>query len=237
MNIVQRSLEIINAANSLGITLRLLGGNAVAILSYPTHPKLERVPNDIDLIGYGKESSRIIKLMTGFAEPDKRFNALHGQSRLRFIDGELKVKIDVFLDIFRESHVLPLGKRLGFYSPTVPPSDLLMTKLQIWAITEKDLKDIAALLLKLNLGEIDSRETISIKRIIELTSSDWGLYKTSLINLGKVLDYVRGIGIDGIEERVSIIASKMESSPKSIKWRLRSLIGERIKWYEEPEEA
>jgi len=119
----------------------------------------------------------------------------------------------------------------------VPPSDLLMTKLQIWAITEKDLKDIAALLLKLNLGETDSRETISIKRIIELTSSDWGLYKTSLINLGKVLDYVRGIGIDGIEERVSIIASKMESSPKSIKWRLRSLIGERIKWYEEPEEA
>lgn len=237
MNITQRSLEIINTANSLGITLRLLGGNAVAILSYPTHPKLERVPNDIDLIGYGRESSRIMKLMTSIAEPDKRFNALHGQSRLRFIDGELKVKIDIFLDIFKESHVLPIGKRLKLYSPTVPPSDLLMTKLQIWEITEKDLKDIAALLLRLNLGESDSRETISLKRIVELTSSDWGLYKTSLINLGKTLDYVRGIGVNGIEEKISVIVSRIESSSKSLRWRLRSIIGERIKWYEEPEET
>jgi len=48
--------------------------------------------------------------------------------------------IDIFLDKFRMDHTLDFRKRLKLDNLTIPVTDLLLTKLQIVRIAEKDLK-------------------------------------------------------------------------------------------------
>ncbi|MGC9135279.1 nucleotidyltransferase family protein [Caldivirga sp.] len=243
---VELGLRIVNSSEEKGVPVRLLGGVAVYILAsavYPKVPSLSRIPKDIDLVAHAKDSSRLTSLMENMGiEADKRFNALHGYERLMFREPSSGTRIDVFLDVFRESHVINLKDRLEVFKPTIPPSDLLLTKLQIWSISERDIKDIIALLLKFKVGSSDSVSELDANRLISLTSNDWGLYKTVIVNLSRVTDYVKGHGelaeISGeVIGKINDIRFKVEKAPKSIKWRLRSLIGERVKWYEEPEEV
>lgn len=155
----------------------------------------------------------------------------------------MSMKIDIFLEIFRESHVIELRDRLEKFSPTIPPSDLLMTKLQIWEINEKDLKDIVAMMYKFELGDKDDASTIDLGRIIELTSDDWGgLYKTTTVNIERTLNYLNTIDLpskakDRVASNLIRIREAMDKAPKSMKWKMRAAIGERVRWYETPEEA
>ena len=245
-DIVKRGLGIVDECERRGVVVRLLGGVAVYLLVsdiYSNVPFLSRTPKDIDLAAHGKDSGALTKILTelGF-EPDKMFNALHGYERLRFTDKLTGARVDVFLDVFRESHVISLKDRLELFKPTIPPSDLLLTKLQIWRISERDVKDIVAMLIKFKLSDRDSLNEIDASRIVGLTSDDWGLYKTTMINLSRVIEYVNSVPeLSGIKaevaRKVSELSQAIEKAPKSIKWRLRSIIGERVRWYEEPEEV
>lgn len=245
-DIVERGLGIVDECERRGVVVRLLGGVAVYLLVsdiYSNVPFLSRTPKDIDLAAHGKDSGALTKTLTelGF-EPDKMFNALHGYERLRFTDKLTGARVDVFLDVFRESHVISLKDRLELFKPTIPPSDLLLTKLQIWRISERDVKDIVAMLIKFKLSDRDSLNEIDAGRIVGLTSGDWGLYKTTMINLSRVIEYVNSVPeLSGIKaevaRKVSELSQAIEKAPKSIKWRLRSIIGERVRWYEEPEEV
>ncbi len=154
----------------------------------------------------------------------------------------MNVRVDVFLDIFRESHVIELKDRLERFSPTLPPSDLLMTKFQIWEINEKDLKDIIAMLYKFELGDRDDMNTIDLGRIIELTSDNWGLYKTTTVNLDRTINYMNNADLpskvkDRVMSNIDRLRQSIEKAPKSMKWKMRAAIGERVRWYETPEEA
>jgi hypothetical protein len=243
---VELGLKIVNECEGRGIVARLLGGVAVYVLAsdvYGKVPPLARTPKDIDLVAHAKDSGRLTEVLEGIGmEPDRRFNALHGYERLMFRDPASGARIDVFLDVFRESHTINLRDRLELFKPTIPPSDLLMTKLQIWRISERDIKDLITLLFKFRLGNTDTTEELDINRIIKLTSNDWGLYKTTIVNLGRVTEYlVSSKELEGTKGevigKVNDLLGKINSAPKSIRWRLRSIIGERVKWYEEPEEV
>ncbi|MCG2887659.1 MAG: hypothetical protein L7G98_06850 [Vulcanisaeta sp.] len=241
-----RGLMLVDTCARNNVICRLLGGVAIYYLVrdvYLEIPSLAREPKDIDLAGRRRESHKLTRALESVGlVADKRFNALHGWERLRFMDPKFNIRIDVFLDVFRESHVIDLSGRLERFSPTIPPSDLLMTKLQIWEINEKDIKDIIAMLYKFELGDKDTNDTIDLGRITQLTSNDWGLYKTTTINLERTINYMNTIELPSrVRERVLNNVGKLrqaiEKAPKTIKWRLRAIIGERVKWYETPEEA
>ena len=242
---VQLGVKLIEACREKGITARLLGGVAVYLLVkevYTRLPSLARSPKDVDLISLSKESDRLSKIFSDLGlQGDRRFNALHGHERLRFLDPS-GIKVDVFLDAFRESHTLPLKERLRVFEPTIPPSDLLLTKLQIWQITERDLRDLVAIFLKFKLSSRDSGEEVDLRWIAKLTGEDWGLYRTLTVNLDRLVNYVDSLEdlreLRGeVERKVRELRGEVERAPKSVKWRMRALIGERMKWYEEPEEA
>ncbi|WP_243666607.1 hypothetical protein [Vulcanisaeta sp. JCM 16159] len=206
-------------------------------------PALIREPKDIDIAAHRRDSGKLTKTLEELGlRADVRFNALHGAERLRFFDTQMNMRIDVFLDIFRESHVIELKDRLERFSPTIPPSDLLMTKFQIWEINEKDLKDIIAMMYRFELGDKDDANTIDLGRIIELTSDDWGLYKTTTVNIERTLNYLKTIDLPGkVKDKVinnlNRMKEAMDKAPKSMKWKMRAAIGEKVKWYETPEEA
>ncbi|BDC19010.1 hypothetical protein HS5_19000 [Acidianus sp. HS-5] len=171
-------------------------------------------------------------------EANKRFNALHGYNRLMFYDPVLNSTIDVFLDEFVMCHKLILKDRLKVYYPSIPPSDLLLTKMQIISLTENDKKDIAALLYDFEIGDKDKDRILDGNYIAKLLSDDWGFYKTFTINHDRMKEYLKGNPYaQNVLPKLDKLREMIESHPKSLKWKMRAKIGEKVKWYEEPEEV
>lgn len=219
--------------------LRLIGGAAVAVIAPKGSELFSRTYKDADYFGLSSQRKEITSLLEGLnMEPNKRFNALHGYNRLMFYDPVLNSTIDVFLDEFVMCHKLILKDRLKIYYPSIPPSDLLLTKMQIINLTENDKKDIAALLYDFEIGDKDEDKTLDGNYIAKLLSEDWGFYKTFTINHDRMKEYLKGnTYAPNILPKLDKLREMIESHPKSLKWKMRAKVGERVKWYEEPEEV
>ncbi len=241
-NIEQEARRIVAAAEAQGITLRLLGGLAIRLHApSATHRALERAYPDIDLATDAR-SQAVESLIAGLGyAPDRQFNLLHGSSRLLFYDESHGRQVDVFVGRFEMCHRLPITERLALESLTLPLAELLLTKLQIVQLNEKDLRDVAALLLDHPVGDSDA-ETINAAYIARLLANDWGLWRTITLNLDKARAFADSSGLDEsqkgvIRERIESLLAAIEAAPKSFKWKSRAAIGERKRWYELPEEV
>ncbi|ADX86688.1 hypothetical protein [Saccharolobus islandicus] len=237
--LLNRAIEVIDKANNEGITLRVIGGAAIALIAKKGSELYPRVYKDIDYFGLSSQSSKISKFLEGIGLiPNKRFNALHGHTRLMFFDPIINSTVDVFLDEFIMCHKLVLKDRLRIMKYTIPTSDLFLTKMQIIQLTENDEKDIAALLYDVELGERDDEKTMDYNYIAKILSEDWGFYKTYTINHEKILKFlINDKNREIIEPKLLKLREIIEKHPKSIKWKMRAKIGEKVKWYEEPEEV
>ena len=231
---LSRAKDIIDNARKRGFHLRLIGGAAVAILAPRGSSIFYRQYKDLDLVGYSKDRRGIEDLAQEMGlEPNKRFNALYGHMRLMLYDPVLNAPIDVLLDKFEMCHAIDLRGRLELLPYTIPPSDLLLTKLQICKMTPNDILDVKALLTDLNLGDRDSETTIDVGRIVSILSDDWGFYTTVTDNLKALIEHGEG----AIREKLESLLKAIEESPKSLKWKARAKIGRKMKWYKEPEEV
>ena len=101
---------------------------------------------------------------------------MQGDRRLYFYDTENGRQVDVFIDSIRMSHVIDLRDRLDHDGPCASPSDLLLSKLQIFEVNRKDLVDLTALLLDHPVAG-NGDEAIDAAYIARLTADDWGLYR------------------------------------------------------------
>jgi hypothetical protein len=140
-------------------------------------------------------------------------------------------------------HKLPMNGRIQLDSVTVPLAELFLSKAQIVELNHKDALDIASLLLYNETGATDEGR-INLEYIAKLCGQDWGLYKTTSINLKRVEDVVRDQGLNLTEaerglilNRLSEIAHTFETMPKSLAWQMRDKVGTRVRWYEEVEEV
>jgi hypothetical protein len=242
-DIAAAAQHIIAAATEQGLTLRLLGGLAIRLHSpSATHRTFARAYPDIDLATPRREGQAVEQLLSALGyTPDKSFNLLNGASRLLFYDPVYNRQIDVFVGSFEMCHRIPITERLQLEPLTLPLAELLLTKLQIVQINEKDLRDLLALLLDHPLGATD-QETINVARISQLCGSDWGLWKTITINLDTLRSFVVSYALDEadrqtIQTRIDDLRQALDAAPKSLKWKTRAVIGERLQWYELPEEV
>jgi hypothetical protein len=221
-----------------GLTVRLLGGVAVNVRSSGLPPALTREYKDLDFATAKKSSGDLQKLLRDMGyEPHVGFNAMNGKERLLFYDDPNRRQVDVFVSSFRMCHEIPLEKRLEVDDDTVPLAELLLTKLQIIELNEKDVRDTVALLLEHEVTEDDAG--VNASHIAELCSSDWGLWRTISHNLAALRDRVGGYDVDqqAVSDRVTTILERIEAAPKSRSWRMRAKVGERKRWYELPEEV
>ena len=237
--------RVLDEAKERGIILRLFGGVAVKYhCPSATHRSLQRSYPDLDFFGRGKQGREVRKLFTDLGyEPNQRFNALHGATRLIYEDGKSQRVVDIFLDVFRMCHTLHLGDRLTLDDYTIPISDLLLTKLQVVETNEKDIQDLIAILKDHDVVErIDSgdREVIDTGYISTLCANDWGLCKTISLTLKKLLTFLPKYELEPeakqvLEARIDKLLHAIETVPKSLKWKLRDKVGERKRWYDLPE--
>ncbi|HRJ74398.1 MAG TPA: hypothetical protein PLX90_00295, partial [Anaerolineales bacterium] len=173
--------------------------------------------------------------------PHKQFNILNGDQRQIYYHDQSEMKIDIFVGDFEMCHKIPMENRLTADPVTIPLAELFLSKIQIIDLNQKDAMDIASLLLNVETGNHD-KETINLNIIAELCGSDWGLYKTTSLNLEKVREIVSKTTLTNeekeiISKRIQEILNTFETMPKSLAWTLRDRVGTRVKWYIEVEEV
>jgi hypothetical protein len=242
-DVVDEALRISEEAEQGGATLRLLGGVAIRLRARDgLHPVFEREYADLDWIVPKGKSSEAQKFFDSIGyTPHVRFNAIHGRERLLFFDEENDRQIDVLVGTFRMSHQIPFGDRLALEPVTVPLAELLLTKLQIVQLNEKDVRDALALLHDHPVEERDG-DAINAAQVARLCAADWGLWRTFTANLAALEDHIGRYELaeeskGRIAERVGGLQERIEEEPKSFGWRMRAKIGDRKRWYELPEEV
>jgi hypothetical protein len=234
--------QILQGAKERNLTVRLLGGAAVRMrCPSATHRSLTRNVPDIDLITLRKDARKLSELLVELGvEPVKMFNALHGDKRMLFTDTKFDRQIDVFVGTFEMCHTFDFGKRLTLDDKTLPLADLLVTKLQIIEINEKDYKDIASLLLDHPLSETDEKESINAAYIASLCADNWGVWRTLTRNLDWVKTHVSSMDMESekkelVVSRANALLMRIEKEPKSLRWKMRAKVGEKVVWYDMPE--
>ena len=233
--------RIAETAAERAVALRLMGGVAIA-LSCPSSRRspLQRQYGDIDLATSSVARGEVSRLLAELGYiPDREFNTLYGHRRLYFADPLHQRQVDVFVDEANLCHRIDLRMRLEVLPLTLAPADLALMKLQVVETNEKDYLDLCALFADHDLTEDEGG--VNCKYIAELSASDWGLWRT----VGIVSERTEGFAsrlpefeaAERVIGRLRDLRSKLDTVPKSRRWKLRSRIGERKRWYEMPEEV
>ncbi len=242
----QELWRIIRAGDEGGLMLRVLGSLAFQ-LHCPRYGYLQaemgRAYTDIDLAGYSRQSRAVGELMAslGYIE-NQEVSVVSGGQRAIFAHLEHPIHVDVFYDRLDFCHIIPWTGRLEVDAPTIPLAEMLLEKMQIVKLNEKDVVDTIMLLLEHPLGDTD-RETINLCRVAELCARDWGLWRTTTMNLDKVRQLVHRYPQLSDEQKAHVAAqvetalARIEAEPKTAGWRLRARLGDRVKWYKEVDEV
>ena len=209
--------------------------------SPPGGPLLPRPINDIDLVTKrGARTAVTVMLLAAGYAPDQMFNALHGSRRLLFYEKARGHKLDVFVGEFSMCHQVPIADRLEREALTIPLAELLMTKLQVVELTERDQRDIYNLVFH---HDVDAGDVGSIEAgyLADLCARDWGLWRTAKATIERCKANLSDYSLEPadaflIVERLDLLWARIEAAPKTARWRLRSRVGDRVRWYDEPEE-
>lgn len=238
--------SILDRAAEAGLMLRGTGGVAVALISPSARrPPLRRDYQDIDFFALSRDADALSRFFTGLGyRPEQEFNVLHGQRRLFFRHPEGRWEADVFLDRVEMCHQLDLRAELETHDRTLSPANLLLSKLQVVETNDKDLQDTLALIADHDLGETAGE--ISLRRIADVCTSDWGWWRTVTLVAGRareaasrLADGADAQGTDALQradDRLERMVRHLETAPKSRRWKLRAMVGEHKRWYETPED-
>lgn len=237
-----KALDIIQKADNRGIVLRVMGAVAFRIHchnSIDLIKAMNRPITDLDFMGYGKQRSEVINLFKDLGYIlDREMLLLADRLKLRSPSEDLN--IDVFMDELEMSHTVEFKGRLELDYPTIPLADLLLEKMEIVRINEKDLKDTILLLREHRIGK--DKECIDPEYIAKTLADDWGFYYTLTTNLKKTLEYVSNYDllnnaeVADVRSKISKLMEAIESAPKSLRWKMRAKVG-KLKWYEDLDEA
>lgn len=238
--------RIINASEDSGVLLRVIGS-----LAFQMHcpqfgylqAALGRAYTDIDFAAYSRQSKQIQDLMAalGYTENREVYIASEGE-RAIYDQANIGLHVDIFYEKLDFCHTIYWKDRLEVDAPTIPLTELLLEKMQIVQINEKDVIDTIMLLLEHAVGDTDT-ETINIQRAAALCANDWGLWRTTTMNLDKVKQLAHGysqLSTDQkakVESQVNGILARLEQEPKPLAWRLRARVGDRVKWYKDVDEV
>jgi len=236
------ALGLARAAAEAGLGLKLLGGLAVRVLCPDFPPRLRR-GQDMDFACLGKGRKDVAAwLADQGCVPDRRFNNLNGDRQMYF-NAPSGRPVDVMVDRLTMCHTLDFRPSFGRLPFTVDSVDVLLSKLQIVELNEKDARDTVHLLAGLPVGA-GAPSAIDTGRIGKVLAADWGWWRTVTGNLAKLpalLAENPGLALPAPRYDPLVQARQLldiaEAAPKGVKWKLRANVGDRVRWYELPEEV
>lgn len=242
-DLMETAIALVRGAGDRGVPLRLVGGFAVRHLT-PSFPPRTRDRQDLDLASVSRARPQLTEYLVGLGyEPDKRFNALYGHKQLYFTAAE-GFSVDVLVDRLEMCHVVEFGDRIERLPMTLDVADLLLSKLQIVELNEKDVHDVVYILSAFPVSEGDEPGTIGVDRIGSVVADDWGWWRTVTGNLDHIRDLVGDshahlvpdAATYDVSEQVDSLRRHVDEVPKTRRWKLRARLGERKRWYRVPQE-
>ena len=242
------AMRILKAGSEAKVPLKVLGGLAIKIHSLNEKEFARRLGrsaqpgqeySDIDFATYYKSREAVRKVMEslGYSKRPSTMSTSASQRQIYF-HPKGWFYVDVFWDKLKAAnHPISFRNRLEIDPISIPLADLLLEKLQIVSFSQKDLLDTLLLLKAHILAEEERTEAISTRRVVSVLSRDWGFWYTVTKNLEGIREHVKDISVLTSQE-ASDLSSKFEellrainSAPKSLRWKLRSITGTRKKWY------
>ncbi|MBS7635804.1 hypothetical protein KEJ37_00420 [Candidatus Bathyarchaeota archaeon] len=257
---IEEATKILNEARKRNIVLRVIGALAVKLHSpgyEDLYAKLKRLGEnnptftDIDFVAYGKQRKELVKLFNEMRYiPDMYIMAFFGSKRLLYYHPQRLYHVDIFLDKLEFSHEIFFGNepgkgRLEIEEFTISLADLVLEKVQIHEINEKDIKDLIILFSAHNLAETDKPEAINIKYVAKVLAGDWGFWFDAKENLKKVLVFAKKYHEEGlitatifedVNRKIGQLLTAIDQEPKTKAWEKRAKIGTNKKWYRDVEE-
>lgn len=244
--LMSEARSIVDAATAAGTILRLVGGLAVrrhcVDLTFADRPY-----GDIDMVGRRPQIRKIAETFArlGFREDVHVAQATQFTQR-QYLRGAgahcVADHVDVFLDRLAMDHVIELAERLDLDDYAVSPADALLTKLQIFRLTHKDVHDVVALVKDVPVARHDEPRIINIRYIADLCAQDWGLYTDVEANIEKCLAALGSFDLpdadyDRVKSALTALEMAMSNAAKTLRWTLRSRLGKRMAWHREVEET
>ena len=115
----------------------------------------------------------------------------------------------------------------------------MLSKLQIYEVNRKDLVDLTALLLDHPITDKRDEEALDASYIAHIAAEDWGMYRTMQVNIEKLRATLDELDVDRalVGARLDELWNAIDAQAKPLKWRLRAQVGDRVRWYELPEEV
>ena len=240
-----RMLDALAQDENKHVIMRLIGA-----LAFRTHcpkyghiqDKLGRKFTDFDFASYPRFVKDIRRILTELGyEEDKQVTQLFGDRRMLFHDPAFGRHTDVFFNSLDFCHPVSFIGRLEAEELTIPLAELLLEKMQIVQINEKDLIDSIMLLREHPIGDVD-KETVNAIIITRILGNDWGYWRTFTGNLkllDETLDRYDELSDEdrqAVRKRIEELKVRIEAGPKTLLWKARAKIGERVKWYKDAEE-
>jgi hypothetical protein len=240
------AVALARGAADAGLGLKLLGGLAIRVLC-PAFPPRLRPGQDMDFACLSKARKNVVAyLERSGCEPDRRFNNLNGDRQMYF-NAPSGRPIDVMVDRLTMCHTLDFRPSFGRLPLTVDAVDVLLSKLQIIELNEKDARDLLHLLGGVPVGNGGAGAggaTIDTDRFGKLLGADWGWWRTVTGNLAKLpalaAEHPELVPPDPPHDPIAQSQELLrlaEAVPKGVKWKLRANVGDRVRWYELPEEV
>jgi hypothetical protein len=241
---VERIIEAVEAA---GAPIRVLGSIGIALHCPDAKallPSFDRTYADIDFAAYARDARDVTSALRRLGYREDREVLITSEGRRAIFDHPTapRVHLDVFFDELEFCHRIPLANRLEADRPTIPLAELLLSKLQIVKLNEKDVVDTILLLLDHELGTGDD-DVIDVGRVAELCAADWGLWRTLTMNLEKVGALAETYPQLDADQRTRAIAAAhalkraIDQAPKPLTWRVRDRIGDRRQWWTDVDEV
>ena len=240
------AISLAQGASDAGLGLKLLGGLAVRVIVPGLPPRL-RAGQDIDFACLSKGRREVVAyLERSGCVPDKRFNNLNGDRQMYF-NAPSGRPIDVMVDRLAMCHTLDFRPGFSALPHTLGAMDILLSKLQIVELNEKDARDILQLLAGVPVGDgpaASGGPVLDASRFTGLVAADWGWWRTTTGNLEKLPEVAAdkpelvpaGAQHDPLAQAARLL-ELARSAPKGMKWKLRANVGDRVRWYELPEEV
>lgn len=241
------ALEIVACAEQAQVTLRVVGGAGIRLhCPEPAEAlaRLGREAKDIDLIVPKEHRKQMRRLLEdrGYLVDRDLLVAMEGR-RYSFSHPTSAIELDVFVERLEFNHTIEVRSRLDRHPVTISLEDLLMQKLQIVNLTANDLTDLSVLLATHPVVPGGgTAEELSGDYVAGLLGKDWGFHHTATRNLRRLRDG-RDTGVDmgsqlnqAVRERSEQLLDVVDGSPKSLSWRLRAKVGERVQWWEDVDE-
>lgn len=247
---VQReAAALVNGAAERGLTVRVVGSTGIRLHcpeACAAMDEVKRPANDIDVVVRHAHRGGLREWLEtrGWVVDRDLLVALEGE-RFAFHHPDSGLDLDVFVERLEFCHTIELGDRWALHPVTVPIEELLLQKLQVHELTYCDLVDAAVVLATHDVaaGE-DHEERIDCGYLVGVLASDWGFHRDATANLERVR---RAVGRGGevslpdegarrVQEGAALLLDATAASKKTLGWRMRARVGERLQWWEDVSE-